>query len=49
MDRIQPEPSKQTQPDRHGITVIPQAVYEWRGDPYSNAGDAIAAAQLASR
>ena len=53
MDRIQPEPSRQTelqtQLDRHGITLIPQAVYEWRGYRYSSASDAIAAAQRASR
>jgi len=32
-----------------GITVIPRAVYEWRGYRYSNASDAIAAAERAAR
>jgi len=32
-----------------GITVVPRAVYEWRGYRYSNAGDAIAAAERAVR
>jgi hypothetical protein len=35
--------------DRLGITVVPRAVYEWGGYRYSNAGDAIAAAQRAAR
>jgi hypothetical protein len=35
--------------DRHGILVVPQTVYEWRGYRYSNARDAIAAAERAAR
>jgi hypothetical protein len=35
--------------DRLGITIVPRAVYEWGGYRYSNAGDAIAAAQRAAR
>ena len=35
--------------ERLGITVVPRAVYEWGGYRYSNASDAIAAAERASR
>jgi hypothetical protein len=35
--------------DGLGITVVPRAVYEWRGYRYSNSGDAIAAAERAAR
>ena len=35
--------------DRHGITIVPRAVYEWGGYRYSNASDAIAAAERAAR
>lgn len=35
--------------DRYNIAMILQAVYEWGGYRYSNASDAIAAAQRADR
>lgn len=35
--------------ERHGILVVPQTVYEWRGYRYSNARDAIAAAERVAR
>jgi hypothetical protein len=35
--------------DRLGIVVVPRAVYEWGGYRYSNASDAIAAAERAAR
>lgn len=35
--------------DRFGILLVPQTVYEWRGYRYSNARDAIAAAERAAR
>lgn len=35
--------------DRRGIIIIPQTVYEFGGYRYSNARDAIAAAERAAR
>ena len=35
--------------ERLGITVVPRAVYEWGGFRYSNANDAIAAAERGAR
>ena len=52
MTRTQPDPlppELQDQLERHGITIIPKAVYEWGGYRYSNASDAIAAAKRAAR
>lgn len=39
----------QAQLDQLGIRTVPKAVYEWGGYRYSNASDAIAAAERAAR
>ena len=53
MTGINPEiardPEMQTRLEHLGITGVPRAVYEWRGYRYSNATDAIAAAERAVR
>ena len=51
MTRPSPEldPELRSKLERLGITVIPRSVYEWSGYRYSNASDAIAAAERASR
>lgn len=53
MTGINPEvslnPEMRAKLDSLGITVVPRAVYEWRGYRYSNASDAIAAAERAVR
>ena len=46
---IAPDPEMRAKLDSLRITVVPRAVYEWRGYRYSNAGDAIAAAERAVR
>lgn len=52
MTRVSPDPAFDTDQraklDSLGITVVPRAVYEWRGYRYSNASDAIAAAERAA-
>ena len=42
-------PDVRAQLDRYDIAMVLQAVYEWGGYRYSNASDAIAAAQRADR
>ena len=42
-------PELQQKLERHGITTVPKSVYEWGGFRYSNASDAIAAAERATR
>jgi hypothetical protein len=42
-------PNVRAQLDRYNIAMILQAVYEWGGYRYSNASDAIAAAERADR
>lgn len=53
MTRFSPDtainPELRAKLERLGITVIPRAVYEWGGYRYSNANDAIAAAERAAR
>jgi len=41
------DPELRAKLDGLGITVVPRAVYEWRGYRYSNSSDAIAAAERA--
>ena len=53
MARIEPiaagDAALEAQLDQLGIRTIPKAIYEWRGYRYSNASDAIAAAERAAR